>query len=64
MRVSRATKELAEKNRETMLKAVIFDLWVHRHLRNHERIRDYEKAYNFIHSEEEKEAESDEQTLI
>lgn len=47
-RISNEVKEIAEKNRKTMTDCPMFELWVHKYLRNRDRLEDYRKAFNYI----------------
>lgn len=47
-RVSRTVRDIAEKNRGTMEKTTLFELWVVRFLKNRDRLEEYRKAYDLV----------------
>lgn len=48
---------LAEAHRATMEKCPIFELWMVKHLRNRERVKEYKAAFDIVHGKKEAEEE-------
>lgn len=43
-------QKLSEAHGRSMLKCPIFELWAYKHLRCRDRVDDYRKAFDLVHS--------------
>ena len=56
-RYNKEVREIAEKNRDSMIKMPMFELWKRKHLKVLDRQDEYRKAYDLVHKGEQDEQE-------